>query len=123
MIGFITPGQDMTPMQTSRVEAGAPPGGPTTPDPPPGPKLPDPPPDLPLPDPPRRPEDPQPIVKEPPAIPPEVPSPIGDPLPDVPSLPGPGRRNPGIGTARHGWFQRIHAHKGREHRQILCING
>ena len=122
MIGFIMPDQDRAPRFMSRVEAGAPPGGPTPPQPTPDPRLPDPPPDPQLPTPPRRPEDPQPI-DEPEEIPPEVPNPIGDPPPDVPSLPGPGRRNPGIGAVRHGRYQRARTGEDREHRQILCING
>jgi hypothetical protein len=106
------PAQNLMPILPIGVEAGTPPGGPTPPVPPPDP---------PLPDPPRRPEDPQPIVEEPPAIPPEAPTPVGDPPPDLPKPFGPGRRNPGVGA--RGRINRLHECRDREHRKIQCKNG
>jgi hypothetical protein len=98
-----SPAQNIAPPLATGVEAGASPGGPT------------------IPEPPRRPEDPQPIVEEPPEIPPEVPNPVGDPPPELPRPFGPGRGNPGIGA--RGRINRLHLCTDREHRQIQCQNG
>jgi len=109
---ILSPTQNITILLPTGIEAGSPPGGPTPPEPRPDP---------PLPEPPRRPEDPQPIVEEPPAIPPEVPSPVGDPPVDLPRPFGPGRRTPGVGA--WGKINRLQPYKNREHRQIQCKNG